>query len=423
MFSEPGHQFFYKLLSYYIVLFPAIDVISSYPLMSCIISNSLYSLITGHDSSKTSKYKFDWLLKVVLRFIAAVVPIGAAFGVANLILVFKYAGLFGFLNLFSPVLLQLRSIYICKKKFSALESVASDGYSETDPSPESNQGFDVEESRELTSTSNRQGCHHMSLLGHLSRVRGKNEDEDFNSEEGLLWTIPQRREGNEEKTIPDRRERSDQEKVLMEGASHGTSYSKFDEELHLSLLEKAKAKEEGRNGRPSSNSGSRDEIQQSLEEADGRASSNPGKKLQQSVLRKEKTTNRARACFSGFREELHRPLLGGEGGEERAKKVNASRGEELQHMSLADDTAEEREQVLGAGSDRETLQQSPLDIGKDTKMKSSKKQSYMTPYSFVLLSHPVFVCAVGGLGVILFVLAIASLFIQPEDLTCEALAF
>lgn len=118
IFSQPGNPLPLKLLSYYIVLFPSIDAISSYPLMNHVISNNLYSLITGQDSSKEPKYRFDKLLKVSLRSTATLLPILAAFGVANLIYIFKYAGLVGFLNLFFPTLLQLRSIYVCKNKFS-----------------------------------------------------------------------------------------------------------------------------------------------------------------------------------------------------------------------------------------------------------------------------------------------------------------
>ena len=49
---------------------------------------------------------------------AAVLPLLAAFGVANLIYVLKYAGLFGFaICLFFPAVLQLRSIHVCNREF------------------------------------------------------------------------------------------------------------------------------------------------------------------------------------------------------------------------------------------------------------------------------------------------------------------
>jgi hypothetical protein len=83
-----------------------------------VVVNNLYILITGHDTSKRSKHRFDLLLRVALRLVVALLPILAAFGVANLIYVLKYAGLLGFICYFFPFLLQLRSIQVCKKRFS-----------------------------------------------------------------------------------------------------------------------------------------------------------------------------------------------------------------------------------------------------------------------------------------------------------------
>ena len=118
VFTHHGHSPALRALSYYLVLFPTIDVVSAYPLTNHVVVNNLYILITGHDTSKRSKYKFDLVLRVALRLAVAIVPILAAFGVANLIYVLKYAGLLGFMCYFFPVLLQLRSIYVCKKTFS-----------------------------------------------------------------------------------------------------------------------------------------------------------------------------------------------------------------------------------------------------------------------------------------------------------------
>ena len=93
------------------------DVISAYPLVNHVIVNNLYIFITGHDTSKEVKHRFDLFLQVVLRFINAVLPILAAMGVANLIYVLKYAGLAGFMCFMFPFLLQMKSIYTCRKRF------------------------------------------------------------------------------------------------------------------------------------------------------------------------------------------------------------------------------------------------------------------------------------------------------------------
>ena len=47
-----------------------------------------------------------------------------------------------------------------------------------------------------------------------------------------------------------------------------------------------------------------------------------------------------------------------------------------------------------------------------------KRHLYMTPYSNVVLSHPIFVSIIGVVGVALFLLAVISLFIEPHKVTC-----
>lgn len=116
-----GHSIALRLLAYYIILFPSIDVASAYPLMVHTIVNNFYIFVVGHDTSKAPSPKYKWLdfiLRTAFRFFAAVVPILAAFGVANLVYVLKYAGLMGFnICFFFPTILQLRSIFVCRKKF------------------------------------------------------------------------------------------------------------------------------------------------------------------------------------------------------------------------------------------------------------------------------------------------------------------
>ena len=51
--------------------------------------------------------------------------------------------------------------------------------------------------------------------------------------------------------------------------------------------------------------------------------------------------------------------------------------------------------------------------------KPDKRQFYMTPYSNVVLSNPIFVSIVGIVEACLFVLAVAGLFLQPRKMSCE----
>ena len=118
VYTRPEFSVSVRVLSYYLILFPSLDVMSAYPLMSHVVVNNLYILITGQDTSKRSKHRFDLFLRIALRLIVATLPILAAFGVANLIYILKYAGLLGFICYFFPSILQFRSIQVCKKKFA-----------------------------------------------------------------------------------------------------------------------------------------------------------------------------------------------------------------------------------------------------------------------------------------------------------------
>ena len=118
-FSRPGNSPQLRALSYYLILFPSLDVISAYPLTIHCMVNNIYTVITGNDTSKTPKWRYDWILRFSLRFIAALLPLLAAFGIANLIYVLKYAGLVGFGVCFLyPTVLQMRSTFVCIKRFS-----------------------------------------------------------------------------------------------------------------------------------------------------------------------------------------------------------------------------------------------------------------------------------------------------------------
>ncbi len=114
-------------------------------------------IITGKDTSKTPTHrykKYDWLFRLLMRLVAAVLPVLAGFGVANLIYVLKYAGLFGFVVCFGfPTALQLRSIYVCKKTFAhTFVSVSGDKLtSEDEKSHELDQVMSTKEKAPLLS--------------------------------------------------------------------------------------------------------------------------------------------------------------------------------------------------------------------------------------------------------------------------------
>ncbi len=120
--TKPSSSLALRILSYYIILFPSLDVVSAYPLGVHTTVNNIYVIITGKDTSEKPTHRFakyDLFFRLFLRFICALLPILASAGVSNLIYVLNYAGLFGFAICFGfPTALQLRSIYVCKKKFA-----------------------------------------------------------------------------------------------------------------------------------------------------------------------------------------------------------------------------------------------------------------------------------------------------------------
>ena len=101
---------------------------SAYPLTVICIVNNVYMALTGRDSSEKSRSKYDWILRLSLRVIVAVVPLFLAFAAANLVFILQYAGLLGFaIGFLFPVVLQLRSIYVCKKLFKQHEGSFTKG--------------------------------------------------------------------------------------------------------------------------------------------------------------------------------------------------------------------------------------------------------------------------------------------------------
>lgn len=117
--SQAGHHLGLRVLAYYLIYFPSLDVMSAYPLVVHCLVNNIYIIITGRDTSVPGKSRYDWLLRIALRLVGSVTPILAAMGMANLIYVITYGGLSGFIVCyFFPAVLQLISIRKCKKTFA-----------------------------------------------------------------------------------------------------------------------------------------------------------------------------------------------------------------------------------------------------------------------------------------------------------------
>ena len=137
-------------MSYFLLLYPVLDVSSAYPLAVLVMKDNLFMAITGQDSvtgaapdENPRLKRKKQALRLVLLLCVAVLPLTGSFFVANLVDITRYAGLLGFAKCyFYPALLQLKSQYDCNKVFceamkqaqsSATRPVSTSINDETDP--------------------------------------------------------------------------------------------------------------------------------------------------------------------------------------------------------------------------------------------------------------------------------------------------
>ena len=131
-----------RILSYYIILFPSIDVISVYPLVVLTMVDNIYTVFFGRDSTQAPKTWKTFFIRMGMKFVAAILPIFVAMAVSNLVTVLKFAGLMGFfICFFIPTILQLSSQYVCNKTFKpALLSNQHETLQDTSFSPDEMSG-------------------------------------------------------------------------------------------------------------------------------------------------------------------------------------------------------------------------------------------------------------------------------------------
>ena len=99
---------------------------SAYPLGVFALSNNLFVLFTGSDTTELHRHKYGKLILIGLRFITATLPIIASLFIANLVYIVTYAGLLGLCICYLfPIMLQLRSQYVCHKTFGEVFSSTS----------------------------------------------------------------------------------------------------------------------------------------------------------------------------------------------------------------------------------------------------------------------------------------------------------
>jgi len=114
-----------RAMSYFLLLYPVLDMSSAYPLAVLVMKDNLFMAITGKDSitgimpdGDPRLKKKQQVLRLILTLCVAVLPLTGSFFVANLVDITRYAGLLGFAKCyFYPALLQLKSQYDCNKVF------------------------------------------------------------------------------------------------------------------------------------------------------------------------------------------------------------------------------------------------------------------------------------------------------------------
>lgn len=104
---------FAHVISFIIILFPALDVLSAGPLNAIVLGNNLLSAFVKNEALKQRR-----IVKIPFRLVAALPPILVACLVRNLATILQYVGLVGFfINFIFPALINLLSKHRCSKVF------------------------------------------------------------------------------------------------------------------------------------------------------------------------------------------------------------------------------------------------------------------------------------------------------------------
>ena len=118
--THPSYALSLRILSYYILLFPTVLVISVYPLALINISNNVFVCFLGKDTADPRNTWVTYSFLLLLKFFSALIPVLVAMAVSNLVTVFKYIGIIEFLiSVGIVILLQIRSQWVCKQRFKA----------------------------------------------------------------------------------------------------------------------------------------------------------------------------------------------------------------------------------------------------------------------------------------------------------------
>ena len=115
-FTESQFNIAVRIISYFITIFPSVDLISGYPLVATTLSNNLYSVLMCRDTSEVVPGLRNRFVKLIFRLCIALIPIIGALFISNLVSVLRLAGLFAFISQFAvPIACQYQSKRLCNK--------------------------------------------------------------------------------------------------------------------------------------------------------------------------------------------------------------------------------------------------------------------------------------------------------------------
>jgi len=119
-----------KLVSMYVILFPAIDVVSAFPLNAITLGNNMFGAAYGSRIHEVEKKRW---LRTCFRLLASVPPVIFAMFVRELGVITDYTGTTGFvIGLSIPALLFLKSKKMAiRKRFSTMTQYTSFGSSDS----------------------------------------------------------------------------------------------------------------------------------------------------------------------------------------------------------------------------------------------------------------------------------------------------
>ena len=121
-FTKPGNPTSLRVMSYLVVFFPSLDVVSVFPMVAVTLGNNIFTVVYGGDTTTITGIRYPRLKRVGMRLIAAALPIIGGLFVESLVAVLKYAGLLGFLISYAfPIILQYFSRRQYKTAFKNLQ--------------------------------------------------------------------------------------------------------------------------------------------------------------------------------------------------------------------------------------------------------------------------------------------------------------